>query len=818
MASEFVSSLMSKLSVKQKASLCSGWDFWRTQRLPINNVPSIFMSDGPHGLRKQETIEGQTGKGDSRESTCFPPAAATASSFNVKLMEAIGKAIGEEAIDQQVAVVLGPAINIKRSPLCGRNFEYFSEDPYLAGKMGAAWVRGVQSQGVGTSVKHFAANSQEKYRLINDSIVDERTFREIYLTAFEIVVKESRPWTVMAAYNRINGTYSCENRKLLTEILRDEWGFDGVVMSDWGAVNNRLDALAAGLELEMPSSVGERDRQICEAVESGKLPMSLLDRATERILALVEKGIHIPQPTSSPYENHQQLARQAFEESAVLLKNDNLLPVDAKTSVAVLGAMAKQTRYQGGGSSHIHPTNVANAFSGFSTSSENFIYEPGYSLESDKVDEIDEKLLQAAVEAAKSKDVVFIFAGLPDSFESEGFDRSHMQLPKSQTRLIEEVVRRNSNVCVILYAGSPVEMPWIAQVKAVLMAYLPGQEGAASIANILYGQVNPSGKLAETFPIKLSDNPSYLHFGEKRQTLYSESIFVGYRYYDAAKMEVLFPFGHGLSYSKFSYGDIQFSSPQMTENDQVTVSIDVTNISERDGKEVVQLYVAPPESAIYKAVRHLAGFKKVFIQKGETRTVEFKLDKRAFAYYNTQIKDWHVESGKYKIEIGSSSRDIRASRELDVQSGMTQVTVPDYRESAPQYYHLDSQTKIFDKKQFEVVYGSLIAEEKDPKRGQFTMNSSLEDLKNGNLYAKYYYQKVRLKLKWDMRKETQEYLKRMNEAMTLESPLRTYATFTVGKVTLEQMEAKLLIMNGHVFKGLWRSFKARKRRNGLAYI
>lgn len=815
MASEFVTSLMKNLSVKQKASLCSGWDFWRTQRLPINNVPSIMMTDGPHGLRKQELVEGQTGGGDSREATCFPPASATACSFDEKLMEAIGKAIGAEAIDQRVSIVLGPAINIKRSPLCGRNFEYASEDPYLAGKMGAAWVRGVQSQGVGTSVKHFAANSQEKYRLINDSIVDERTLREIYLRAFEIVVKEANPWTVMGSYNRINGTYACENRRLLTEILRDEWGFDGVVMSDWGAVNNRLDALAAGMELEMPSSVGERDRQICEAVESGKLPVALLDRATERILTMIEKGLHIPQPTSSPYLNNQQLARQAFEESAVLLKNDKILPIESKTSVAVLGAMAKQTRFQGGGSSHIHPTNLVHAFSGFSTSSENFIYEPGYSLEND---EVDEKLLQAAIDASKSKDVVIIFAGLPDAFESEGFDRTHMQLPKSQTRLIEEVVRRNSNVCVVLYAGSPVEMPWIAHVKAVLMAYLPGQEGAGSIADILYGKVNPSGKLAETFPLKLSDTPTYLNFGEKRQTIYAESVYVGYRYYDAANMQVLFPFGHGLSYSSFSYGDIQLSASQIEESDTVTVSVDVTNISERDGKEVVQLYIAPPESTIYKPVRQLAGFKKVFIQHGATRTVEFTLDKRAFAYYNAQIKDWHVESGTYQIEIGASSRDIRCRREIRVNSKMAQVAVPDYRDRAPQYYHLDSQTKIFDRKQFECVYGSMITEEKDPKRGQFTLNSSVEDLRNGNLYAKYFYQKTRLSLKWRMRNETQEHFKRMMEVTTLESPLRSTATFSFGKITLEQMEAKLLIMNGHFFKGVWRSIKARKRKKDLAYI
>ena len=795
MASEFVSSLMSKLSVKQKASLCSGSDFWRTQRLPINNVPSIMMTDGPHGLRKQESVEGRSGGGDSREATCFPPAATTANSFNVELMNAIGRAIGEEAIDQDVSIVLGPAINIKRSPLCGRNFEYVSEDPYLAGKMGAAWVKGVQSMGVGTSVKHFAANSQEKSRLINDSIVDDRALREIYLSAFETVVKEAQPWTVMGAYNRLNGTYCCENRRLLTDILRDEWGFEGVVMSDWGATNNRLDALAAGLDLEMPTSIGER--------------------AVERLLTMIEKGMNKPGPTSSPYMNHRILAKQAFEESAVLLKNDGLLPIKEGKSVAVLGAMAKHTRFQGGGSSHIHPTNVADAFSGFSETSGNFVYEPGYSLEGE---EVDEKLLNAAVEAAQNKDIVIVFVGLPDSFESESFDRTHMNLPQSHTRLIEEVVRKNSKVCVVVYAGSPIAMPWVSQVRSILMAYLPGQEGAGSIADILYGKVNPSGKLAETFPLKLTDTPTYLYFGESRQTLYSESVYVGYRYYDAANMPVLFPFGHGLSYSSYSYGDISLTSSDIKEGDPLTVSINITNISDFDGKEAVQLYIAPPKSKIYKPVRQLAAFKKVFIQRGETRTVEFQLDKRAFAYYNTQIGDWHVESGTYKIEIGASSRVFRAVREINVTSSRPEVEVPDYTAKAPQYYNLDVQTKIFDKKQFESVYGKPIEDEKPPKKGEFTLNSALEDLRNGNLKSKLFYRSMMRGIKKRNKKETQEHLRRMNVVMTREMPLRTVASFSLGKITIEQMDALIMIFNGHFFKGMARLRKAKKRKKDLSFL
>ncbi|MBP5492339.1 MAG: glycoside hydrolase family 3 C-terminal domain-containing protein [Clostridiales bacterium] len=813
MASDFVNKLMKTLSAKQKASLCSGSDFWHTQRLPINNVPSIMMTDGPHGLRKQGTEAGNSGGGDSVPATCFPPAATIANSFDEKLLEAVGKAIGEEAIDQDVSIVLGPGVNMKRSPLCGRNFEYYSEDPLLAGKMGAAFVRGVQSMGVGTSLKHFAANNQERCRMICDSIVDERALREIYLRAFEIVVKEASPWTLMCGYNRLNGTYCCENRKLLTDILRDEWGFNGVVMSDWGAMNNRLDALAAGLELEMPTSVGERDCQILEAVNSGKLPNSLLDRAAVRLLTMIEKGMNKPKPTSAPYQGHLQLARKAFEESAVLLKNDNLLPVTSGKSVAVLGAMAKHTRFQGGGSSHIHPTHVSDAFSGFSTASENFVYEPGYNLEND---EIDEKLLNAAVDAAKDKDIVIIFAGLTDSFESESFDRSHMELPKSHTRLIDEVVRKNSNVCVVLYAGSPIEMPWINQVKAVLMAYLPGQEGAGAIADILYGKINPSGKLAETFPMKLSDTPTYLNFGEKRQALYCESVFIGYRYYDSANMNVLFPFGHGLSYSKFSYSkDIQFSSSAYNEGDELTVSLDVTNISDMDGKEVVQLYVAPPKSKIFKPVSELRAFKKVFVQRGSTITVEFKLDSRAFAYYNVNIGDWHVESGEYEIRIGASSRDIRATRTIQVNSKLPTADVPDYQEKAPHYYKLDAETKIFDKNQFEEIYGKKIVEEAAPKKGQYTLNSNIEDVRGGNLFGKIYYRITMLTLRKTLKKETQEHLRKMTEVMTLEMPLRTLATFSLGKITLEQMEAYIKMMNGHPFRGLWALMKANKRKKDL---
>jgi len=812
MASDFVNKMMHSLSAKQKASLCSGSDFWRTRRLPLNNIPPIMMTDGPHGLRKQGTIQGRRGEGQSSEATCFPPAATTANSFDEKLMEAVGCAIAEEAIDQDVSIVLGPAINIKRSPLCGRNFEYVSEDPLVAGKMGAALVRGVQSRGIGTSVKHFAANSQEKCRLINDSIVDERALREIYLRAFETVVKEARPWTVMAAYNRLNGTYCCESRRLLTEILRDEWGFDGVVMSDWGATNNRLDGLAAGLDLEMPTSSGERNRQIYEAVESGKMPQSILDRSAERLLTMIEKGMNKPQPTSSPYENNRRLARQAFEESAVLLKNDGLLPIATGKSIAVLGAMCKNTRFQGGGSSHINPNHVSHAFSSFSTGNENFVYEPGY--DPDK-DEVDEKLLQSAVEAAKDKDVVVIFAGLPDSFESESFDRTHMQIPKSHQRLIDEVVKKNSNVCVVLYAGSPVEMPWISQVKAVLMAYLPGQEGAGAIPDILYGKVNPSGKLAETFPVKLADNPSYLNFGDAHQTLYSESVFVGYRYYDSANIPVLFPFGHGLSYSKFSYGEISFSSPEIDESEILTVSVDVTNISEYDGKEVVQLYVAPPESPIFKPAHELRAFKKVFIQRGETRTVEFKLDRSAFAYYNVLISGWHVESGKYEIQIGASSRDIRAKREVVVHSKNPTSPVPDYRSVAPRYYQLNTETKIFEQKQFEALCGRVITEEKPPKKGEYSLNSMVQEVRSAGLVGKAIYNITMLGIKRANRGDKPEDQKKMAEVMAKEMPLRTLATFSLGRISLEQMEAYILMMNGHVFKGLWAWKKSRKRKKEL---
>lgn len=812
METKSVTDILAKLSLKQKASLCSGYGFWNTQPIPLQNLPSIMMTDGPHGLRKQESEQGvKLGVGGSRKSTCFPPAVTTSNSFDPELLKEIGVALGEEAIDQDVSILLGPAMNIKRSPLCGRNFEYVSEDPLVAGELAGSLVAGMESKGIAACIKHFAANNQEKARFVSDMIIDERALREIYLSGFERAVKKGNPGTVMCSYNLINGAYSCENRWLLTKVLREEWGFKGLVMTDWAAINNRVDALAAGLELEMPSSRGQHDVEIVEAVESGKLPLAILDQAVTRILTMILRGLAKPKPTSAPYRAHQALARRAFEESAVLLKNDKLLPIQAGSSVALLGAFAKETRYQGSGSSHIEPTNLMHAYEGFAGTNPNFVYEPAYSLTSD---DLDEEQFNRAVSAAKGKDCVVIFAGLPDRYESEGFDREHMALPPVQNKLISEVAKVNSNVVVVLYVGAPVEMPWIDQVKSVLLAYLPGQEGAGAIADMLYGKVVPCGKLAETFPVKLSDTPAYLNFGGTRQVQYRESIFVGYRYYERARIQVLFPFGHGLSYTNFKYSNLELDKTSMKDDEVLTVSVDVTNTGDYDGKEIVELYVSAPISPVFRPKQELRAFKKVFIHQGETVKVTMTLDKRAFAYYNTNISDWHVESGNYSIRVGASSSDIRLKASVTVQSSIPEAQLPDFKEKAPHYYALDAQTKIFDEAQFEAVYGKKIPAPVVQKKGCFDCNATLADMKDG-LIGKLLLSKLRGQQKKMYKEDRREDQVRMFESMIDDMPLRAMCILSPAMMTVKEMDAYILMANGHFFKGIFAMNKARKWKKDM---
>ena len=661
-----IKALVSQMTLEEKAGLCSGDDFWHTKAVERLGIPRTMVSDGPHGLRKQDDQADHLGINDSIKAVCFPAACATAASFDPEMIRAMGEAIGESCQHEAVSVVLGPAVNIKRSPLCGRNFEYYSEDPYLAGRMATAMIQGVQSRNVGTSIKHFALNSQEHRRMSSSSDADERTIREIYFPAFEMAVKEAEPWTVMCSYNRINGVYASEDPWLLTEVLRKEWGFEGYVVSDWGAVSDRVDGVAAGLDLEMPSSGGVNDRKIVEAVRAGKLDEQVVDRACERILNIVYRYLENAKP-ETPWDKEAQ-HRQAAEiaaECMVLLKNDeDLLPLDKEEEIAFIGEFAEKPRFQGGGSSHINSFKTTSALE--AAEGLKITYARGYSVARDEATDAD---IAEAVAAAKKAKAAVVFAGLPDSYESEGYDRSHMRMPACQNRLIEAVAAANPNTVVVLHNGAPVEMPWIGKVKAVLEAYLGGQAVGEAVVRILFGDANPCGHLPETFPRKLEDNPSFLYYGgEGNVTEYREGVFVGYRYYDKKKMDVLFPFGFGLSYTTFEYGNLRLSADKIKDTDTLTVKVAVKNTGKRAGKAVVQLYVGDEESTPIRPVRELKGFLKVALQPGESREVSFTLDKRSFAYWNKQIHDWHVETGAFIIEVGSSSRDLPLKGKVEVES------------------------------------------------------------------------------------------------------------------------------------------------------
>ncbi|MEH7097174.1 glycoside hydrolase family 3 C-terminal domain-containing protein [Neobacillus vireti] len=662
--------LIEKLTLEEKASLCSGLDFWHLKGIERLGIPSLLVTDGPHGLRKQSESADHLGIYASVPATCFPSAVGLASTWNRSLIEKVGAALGEECQAEDVAVLLGPGVNIKRSPLCGRNFEYFSEDPYLSSELAASHIKGVQSQGVGTSLKHFAANNQEHRRMSVDTLVDERTLREIYLASFENAVKKGQPWTVMSSYNKVNGEYASENKKLLSDILRDEWGFEGFVVSDWGAVNERVNGLGAGLEVEMPSSNGAGDQKIVEAVQSGKLSEKTLDQAVERVLNIIFKAVdNKKQNATYDKEAHHQLARVVARESMVLLKNEDcILPLKKAGTIAVIGEFAQSPRYQGGGSSHVNPTKLENIYEEIEKASPNakVCYAKGYELKSDN---IDERLLAEAKETAIQSDVAVLFVGLPERYESEGYDREHLRVPENHRLLIEAVAAVQPNVVVVLSNGAPIEMPWLYKVKGLLEGYLGGQALGGAIADLLFGHESPSGKLAETFPKALRHNPSYLNFpGEGDRVEYKEGLFVGYRYYDAKEIEPLFPFGYGLSYTSFDYSNLVIDKQEIDDTETVQLSVTVKNTGEVAGKEIIQLYVRDVESSVIRPEKELKSFEKVELQPGEEKEVTFVLDKRAFAYYNVDLKDWHVESGVFEILIGKSSVNIELIGNIQVNS------------------------------------------------------------------------------------------------------------------------------------------------------
>jgi beta-glucosidase len=661
-----ITNLIREMSLEEKAAFCTGAGPWTTTPVERLGIPEMTLTDGPHGVRRVENVHTFISTGVP--ATCFPTAACMASTWNLDLIRELGESIAEECIALEVDIVLGPGVNMKRTPLCGRNFEYYSEDPYLAGEMATSFIQGVQSKGVGTSLKHFAANNQEYQRSTISAEVDERALREIYLPAFEAAVKKAKPWTVMCSYNKLNGTYASQNRKLLTEILKEEWGFEGFVVSDWGAVHDRVSALQAGLDLEMPGPRDWRVKAVIEAVRSGELAEPVLDEAVKRILEIVFKAAERVKGGSYDVAGHHALARRVAGEGMVLLKNDGILPLKGHKQMAVIGRAAKEAYYQGGGSSHINPTQLDDPFEELQkmAGDAKLVYSDGYPRE----DRFDQALIEEASHNAKSSDVALLYICLPATKESEGYDRPDLALTAHQVALIKAVTAVQPNTIVILNNGAPLVMSeWIDGTAAVLEAWMMGQAGGGAIADVLFGKVNPSGKLAETFPLKLADTPAHINYpGENGAVRYGEGIFIGYRYYDAKDVPTQFPFGYGMSYTTFEYQNPRVSSQTFRDVDGLIVSVDLINTGQIAGKEVVQVYVHDHRSSLVRPPKELKGFAKVELQAGEAKTVSVPLDLRAFAYYHPAYRQWITEDGEFDILIGASSNDIRCSKTVLLQS------------------------------------------------------------------------------------------------------------------------------------------------------
>lgn len=787
--------LISQMTLKEKASLCSGKDFWHLKSIERLGLPEIMVCDGPHGLRKQNAENKKVGIGNSYPATCFPTAVTTACSWDRDLIYKMGQALAEECLQHGVSVLLGPGVNMKRSPLCGRNFEYFSEDPELAGEMGAAFIAGVQSKGIGTSLKHFAGNSQEMKRMTSNSIIDERALREIYLRAFEKAVKKSQPWTVMNAYNLLNGTYCSENDWLQNKVLRDEWGFKGAVVSDWGAVNDRVAGLNAGNDLEMPSSGGVNDAKIVEAVKCGVIDETTLDERVDKLIDIILKGVANKKPGYKfDVKAHNLLSRQIAEQSMVLLKNDgNILPLKRVEGeyVAVIGAFADNPRYQGAGSSIINPTMIDSGRRAFNNSPISVKFADGYDRSGKRKNE--DAYITEACNLAKNASKAVVFIGLTDDYESEGFDRSTMKLPDGHNRLVEAVSRVNDNVIVVLEGGSPVEMPWADDVKAILNAYLGGQSVAPAIVDVLTGKANPCGKLAETYPVCLKDTPTSFRYPDSKEDVqYRESIFIGYRYYDKVERNVRFPFGFGLSYTSFEYSDIKLKKKNLTKGEGAKVTFTIKNTGDVAGSEIAQVYVAKPESKIFRAPKELKGFVKIHLEPGEEKKVTVELDDRAFAFWNTATEDWCVESGEYKILVGASSRDIRLEAAAKMKSEDDE-TIVDLRESAGVYFDGDPARARED--DFKVIYGGEF--KLAPEITSDSLNNSIERSKDKGL-AKFIYNTVDLAMKPKGGVGSS-----MITNTIMQTPIRNYVSMSNGLFTEDMADGLLKVFEGKdVAKGV----------------
>lgn len=784
--------IIKKLSLEQKAAFVSGYDYWHLNSAPEVGLPQIMITDGPHGLRKQNKDKKASdgiGLGNSVPATCFPPASTTSCSWDEELIQAEGEALAEECLKEQVSTILGPGTNIKRSPVCGRNFEYFSEDPYLAGKCSASLVNGVQSKGIGTSLKHFACNSQEAFRMVINEVIDERTMRELYLTAFEICVKEAQPWTIMNSYNRINGVYASQNEWLQEKVLRDEWGFEGLLVTDWGASVDRIPGLKYGTDLEMPSSGGLNTKKIIEAVKSGELDEAILDKRVDNVVDLIVKSKPALEKTHTyDIDAHHKLAQKVAEGSMVLLKNDDaVLPLKKGQKVAVIGEMAKAPRFQGAGSSVINPTKLDNAYDELSKLGVDMLYAAGY--EKGK-DEINAQLVNEAVEAAKKADVAVVFAGLTEEFEGEGYDRLDIEMPKSHNNIISAVAKANPNTVVVLAGGSVVNITWLNEVKALLNSGLGGQAGGAAVANILTGAVNPSGKTSETYPLSFDQNPTYGNYpGGPVTSEHRESVYIGYRYYDKAEKDVLFPFGYGLSYTTFEYSDIKLSADSIKDTDTVTVSFKIKNTGSFDGAEVAQIYVADKESTIFRPVKELKGFKKVFLKAGEEKEISVELSKRAFAFYNVELGDWMVETGEFDILVGASSRDIRLSAAMTVTSTVDAV-IPDYRETAPAYYTADLDG--MKGAQFEAVYGQALPDDKPDTSKKIDLYCCLNDARHTKWGGRICNLIEGIMSKMGSAENGDG---KMLAAMATQIPIRNFIAMSMGVMSEPMAEGLLMILN-----------------------
>lgn len=773
-----VKQIISKMTLEEKISFCTGSDFWHTKAMPQYGIPELMMADGPHGLRCQKGETDMVGVNKSLPATCFPAAVTAGATWNEELYAAEGEAIGKEGLAADVSLILGPGCNIKRNPLGGRNFEYISEDPYLAGKMAASFIRGQQSTGASSSLKHFAVNSQEYKRQNGDSQLDERTLREIYLTPFEIAVKEGKPDTVMCAYNKINGVHCSDSKKLLTDILRTKWGFDGMVVTDWGAMNDRRKGFRAGCDLNMPGGSRFMERAVRDAVKNGILDEKDIDASVERILRLVEKGKNADRKFSLSFDDHHELAMEIAQQGAVLLKNeDQILPLSSP-DIVLIGYMAQHMRYQGTGSSHINPTRQVNLT--------DVLPDVPYFSCCDAEGNVTEKDLRKAEAAAAKHEVAVVVAGLPDAYESEALDREHMRLPDGHNRMIEAVASVNPNTVVILLGGSAMELPWESEVKGILYMGLAGQAAGQAVYNLLTGKAVPSGKLTETWPLSYEDVVSRETFG-KKNVEYREGIYVGYRYYDKAEKKVRYPFGYGLSYTEFTYSNLNVADNRVTVN--------ITNTGKVKGAEVVQLYVAPPQEGIFRPKRELKGFIRVELNPGESKLVQMELTERSFSVWD---KGWKVPEGTYTIMVGSSSQDIRLKQEIHIDG--VKINVPDWQKDS--WY--EKLSGLPTRQEWEKMIGHPVPVIPEPKKGQFTLDNTCLEMKDSSLVMKIQYKVTEniIAKSYGGKKDMSNPSYRMTLTCAVDCPLRATVINGGGAMNDSLAKGLLHMANGHYLKGI----------------